>query len=305
MNHLGEIKELSLAAAPIAVCVITNIAPSHIGFLKNIKNVIKAKEEIFYGLKEKEGIAILNADDIHLKGVINRVKRRYRLIKYGINSKDADIKALNLQVKNTISFVKPGLTFDLVFNNTVIKNINMRLLGKFNVYHALPAASIGKLFGIDDSCIKQALEEFTPLSHRMNLTKIKNFYIIDDCYNSNPASLKAAIEVLSEINHKNRKVLILADMLELGEFAFDFHQQIGLLIDKTDINLLITYGELAGIIADTIKNPNIKRFKFKDMQDLLNKIKDILKERDLILIKGSRKMQLERVIDFLKRIPKD
>ncbi|KAF0133320.1 MAG: UDP-N-acetylmuramoyl-tripeptide--D-alanyl-D-alanine ligase [Candidatus Saganbacteria bacterium] len=264
MQDLGEIAELADIVKP-HIAVITNIGEAHLEFLKNLKNTAKAKSEIFKNLQNGD-FAIINQDDEffeHLKSGAR--KNGAKIITFGIIEK-ADITPKDL------------------------KGIKLSLPGEHNIYNALAAIAVANLFNVKKASVKSALESFVPSSKRFIVfnreDKVK---IIDDTYNANPQSMKAALSVLASL--KGRKIAVLGDMLELGKTAKPAHKKIGQFARKLGIDKIISVGALSKEIkAD---------YHFPNNQDAAIKLKEIIKSGDRVLIKGSRGMHLEEIVQPL------
>ncbi len=289
MNSFGEIKRLSEIAQP-KIAVITNIGVSHIGKFKNKEDILKAKTEIFEYL-EKDGLKILNADDDFLY----KLPKDTNIVFYSIQNK-ADVFAKN--IKET--------TFDTTANITCFdKNFDIKLniLGKHMILNALAAIAIGNYFNIPIKDIQNALQNICLSKMRMEIINTENNIIINDSYNASPSSIKAALDVLA--NFSQNKVAIIGDMLELGEFSFKYHFEIGKYAALKNLNTIIFIGNDAKYMLkgakENINGFNTNLYYFENKEKCFEVIKDIIKKDDVILIKASRGMQLEKTIDKLKR----
>jgi UDP-N-acetylmuramoyl-tripeptide--D-alanyl-D-alanine ligase len=286
-NHFGEVDYLAKIARP-NIGIITNIGPSHLEFLKDLKGVLKEKKTLLNSLA-KPAIALLNADDKLLKGLINYSLKRRKIFSFGIDEK-SDFCASNIKLKNTKMEFKVNSKF----------NFQLSTLGCYNIYNALAAIAVGRIFGLSYAQIRARLATFNFPKGRLNLVKFKGLKFIDDTYNSNPLSLSAALAVLGSANCKGRRILIMADMLELGKQKELLHRQIaGSITNSCD--LLIAVGSLARITAEAARKNG---FPAKHIfcctsalaaRDLLFK-KISPNADDLILVKGSRSMKMEDVL---------
>lgn len=285
-NHFGEIKRLSRILKP-TVGVITNIGPSHLEFLKSTKGVFKEKRELLRSL-DKDEIAILNADDEFLPKIKNL---KCRQITFGMDS-EADVRATKIFQD------RDGMEFTV--NERYDFKINV--LGRHNVYNALIAIALGLLYKVDYENIYRALLGFQPQKGRLCLRKIGDIDIIDDTYNSNPESLKVAVKVLSECNALGRKIFVCGDMLELGRHAVKFHTQIGKLIREAGLDCLISVGNFSEIVRDSAIMNGMSReavFSCRDNASCIRILRETLKEGDVLLLKGSRLIRLDEVVDAL------
>ncbi|MFH1449359.1 MAG: UDP-N-acetylmuramoyl-tripeptide--D-alanyl-D-alanine ligase [bacterium] len=287
MSNLGEIENLAQISEP-NIGIITNIGQTHLENLKSLENVFKGKIELLLNLV-KDKIAILNADDPYTSKVKKIFKER--IITVGIKNQ-ADYRVINIKLENDreISFDIEGRA----------KGIKIKRLGLHNVYNASLALAVGYLFKIDLSLIKEGLLETKYPEGRFKLVKKEGKVFIDDTYNANPESVKRAIETLLSISKAKRKIVVLGDMLELGEQALSFHREVGKLIaEKREISLLFTLGELGREIGEGAKDndfPERNIFHFKDKERLILSLQEILKPTDCVLVKGSRLMKMEEII---------
>ncbi len=295
MRGLGEIKTLTNFITP-NLAVLTNIGEAHIGLLGSKDNIFKAKSELLQSLN-KDGIAIINRDDLYFSKTLGIVKDK-KVYTFGIKNK-SDIMADNIR---TVS--DKGMKFTLIVQNDMSKEIYFPLLGKHNIYNALAAAAAAFALGIELDLIERGLSSFKTLGMHMQLSKFyKGIKILNDSYNASPLSVKSALETLVEVAQKNRKIAILGDMLELGEKADFYHQKIGKEVAKLSIDILITVGPGGKIIAQSSKEERmagerIFSFEKNEKIDLSKKLLNLAKPGDYILLKGSREMKMEEILEF-------
>ena len=276
MNDFGQLKELSSIASP-DVAVITNIGTAHIGILGSRENILKAKLEILEGMNDK-GVLVLNGDNDLLKTVKTDLKQ----VTFGLESGN-DIVATDIKMVGEKTICK-------IENN----EIEIPVMGEVFVYNALAAYAVGKLFSLTPEEIKNGIASFQMSNNRMNTIKTTKFTIINDTYNANPDSVKSAIKTLGTF--KNRKVAILGDMLELGENEIKYHQEIGEFCSEK-IDVLITIGVLSKNMFDKFTK---EKYYFKTNEEAETKLKDILKQDDVILVKASHSMKLDTIVNFLR-----
>lgn len=276
MNDFGQLKELSSIASP-DVAVITNIGTAHIGILGSRENILKAKLEILEGMNDR-GVLVLNGDNDLLKTVKTDLKQ----VTFGLESGN-DIVATDIKMDGEKTICK-------IENN----EIEIPVMGEVFVYNALAAYAVGKLFSLTPEEIKNGIASFQMSNNRMNTIKTTKFTIINDTYNANPDSVKSAIKTLGTF--KNRKVAILGDMLELGENEIKYHQEIGEFCNEK-IDVLITIGVLSKNMFDKFTK---EKYYFKTNEEAETKLKDILKQDDVILVKASHSMKLDTIVNFLK-----
>jgi len=282
MKNLGDIIYPDIA-------VITNINIAHMQYFKTVRNLVNAKAKLL-DFVPKEGTAILNADDKYFSFL--KASAKCRIISFGIKNK-ADVMAEN------VSLLPTSTKFLL---NGDIK-ISLTIPGIHNVYNALAATAVSLQFSKDLNLLREGLRSFKPPEMRMQIIRTKNLTIINDAYNANPASTKAALEVFMNINAKGRKIFIFADMFELGTCEVSEHRKIGKLVLESQIDIFITVGELAGLSAATAKESGLsenKIFSFKNTEEAGEKLLSILQSNDTLLLKGSRAMRLENILEILK-----
>ncbi len=291
MSSPGEIGILTKISNP-SMGVITNIGPAHLESMQSTEKIARAKFELPDNMSTPRTL-ILNADDRILAKRIKQKKKDERVISFGIEKK-ADFSADRIKVngKGYISFrVNRDVT------------INLRLLGIHNVYNALAAFVVGSLLKLDPQEIKQKLERHTPSELRMELVQIRDIRVINDSYNANPVSMEKALETLKKIKTSGRKIAVLGDMLELGEETIDFHLELGRKVASLGIDLLLVVGELARFIGEGAKEAGMSSgdiLTFENNQQVSFYLLENLKEGDLVLVKGSRKMKTEEVVLSLK-----
>lgn len=291
MNQPGEIEILSRMTNP-DVGLITNIGPAHLEFMESLEKIAQAKFELLDNM-DKGGNVILNTDDLWLSKRAKAEKRK--VYTFGLEMK-ADFMAKNIS-QNGNGF------FSFSVNNLI--PINLKLLGKHNVYNALAAFTTGSILQVGNEEIKKALESYTPVQLRMELSEVDGIKILNDSYNANPISMNMALETLGEMKTSGNKIAVLGDMLELGEKSFEYHKKIGEKVAECRIDYLFTLGELSSGITQGAKEKGFKSeniFSFKVKKSLLEGLLEILKPEDVVLFKGSRKMGLEEIVVGLKKL---
>ncbi|MCL2512799.1 MAG: UDP-N-acetylmuramoyl-tripeptide--D-alanyl-D-alanine ligase [Oscillospiraceae bacterium] len=293
MNHAGEISPLSKAVKPDAA-VITNIGAAHIENLKSREGILKAKLEILDGMDNSSPV-ILNGDDKYLK---NAPVGRRKAVFYALENNKADIKA------SAITQSDSEIRFSVETDGEK-KEVALPAVGVHNVYNALAAIAAGKLLGVGLKDAAEALKNYAPPAMRQNIEKINGITIINDCYNSNPDSVKAALNALSAIPG-NRKIAVLGDMLELGEYSAEAHEQSGAYAAETGAKAIFTFGKCSEKTAEAAKNHGITDvFDFIDIDEITAALTGYIKEGDAVLFKASRGMKIERVIDNLQFRPRN
>lgn len=291
MSGLGEISRLTAVARP-EVAVITNIGMSHIEKLGSRQNILKAKMEILEGLN-KDGLVILNGDDNLLSGLKGLLS--FRTVFYGINE-GLDYQAFNVRTEG-----ESGTFFEITIGASDYK-VHVPVPGIHNVHNALAAIAAGIELGIPVNEIVKGIDDFTPGEMRLNIVKRNGLKIINDAYNASPQSMEAAMSVLSDIKGAGRSVAVLGDMLEMGDWAEKAHFGVGSLAASARLDCLVTVGKQARYIAEgAVKSgmPGEKIFSFECNRDVSQFLNEFLREGDTILIKGSRGMKMEQIVELL------
>ncbi len=288
MNHLGEISKLSKIAKP-TIAVITNVGTAHIGNLGSRENILKAKLEILEGLSENGYIVINNDNDLLNKWQTEN--KEHKIITYGINNNSKYI-AKNIEYNENAS------TYILEIENGMPERIDVPVGGEAFIYNSLAAISVGKLLDIPILKIEEGIQKFELSKMRLDIKKTEQGYtIINDCYNANYDSMKSAIEYLKNIEGK-RKIAILGDMLELGEFAKKLHEKVGKVISENKINILITVGKESKNIAKVAKENGVQYvYTFDNNKDAIDKINEIITLGDVVLIKASNSMNFKEIVN--------
>lgn len=291
MSGFGEISRLASIARP-DIAIITNIGISHIEKLGSRQNIFKAKMEILEGLSEG-GLVILNGDDKLLSGLKGLLK--FRTVFYGIED-GMDYKAENIRTRG-----EQGSGFEITVGSFEYK-VHIPAPGIHNVYNALAAIAAGIELGIPMEEIIRGIAEFSPGKMRLNIISHNGMKIIDDAYNASPQSMEAAINVLMDLRGNKRTIAVLGDMLELGDWAYKAHFDVGKFAVRKGINYIITVGENARNIArgalDAGALPD-NVVSFESNSEAAAFLKSLVGNGDVILIKGSRGMKMEEIVHQL------
>ena len=287
MNHLGEIRYLGKIAKP-TVAVITNVGTAHIGFLGSRENILKAKLEILENLKPDGYIVINNDNDMLNKWAKEDTK--YKKYTFGIEQ-EADVMAYNIKINGNNS------TYNVKINNKEYF-VKVPVSGKHFVYNSLCAIAVGNLLNIAPENIIKGIETFTLTKNRMEIDKIKdNVTVINDAYNASYDSMKAALEYLKELPG-NRKIAVLGDMFELGEFAEEIHRKVGIEVITHKVDMLVTVGELANYIADEAEYlgmPKDQVIRLNTTTEAINYLNDNLEKDDVVLLKAANGMHFAEI----------
>lgn len=292
MSAFGEISLLTKIAKP-TTAVVTIIGSSHIGELGSRENILKAKLEILEGLNN-DGSLIINNDNDLLNSWNQNNEDDHKHITYGIENESM------LNAKD-ISIMENRSSFEIAVDGNKY-TVEVPVAGKHFIYNSLAAIAVGLENNIDMQDIIKGISEFSLTKRRMEIIKNKsNATIINDCYNASYESVKAALEYLSSIK-ANRKIAVLGDVLELGEFSNQMHQKMGEEVVNNHIDILITVGKEAVTISNTVKNHNkeIEVHSFDNNTEASNLLKELMKENDVILVKASNGMHFEEIVGAIK-----
>jgi UDP-N-acetylmuramoyl-tripeptide--D-alanyl-D-alanine ligase len=286
-NHPGEIEWLTSIASP-NVAVITQCAPSHLEGFGSVEGVAKAKAEIYSGL-QSSGTAIINADDEYANFWKESCEHLSQL-SFGIESVDADVRAKNINILTESASIK----FELSCAQGAVE-ILLPLSAEHNVMNALAASACCLSLDVSLESIKKGLESMSPIKGRLQIKAGKQgVRIIDDTYNANPKSLAAALKVLSA--YQGTRYLVLGDMGELGASAEQLHRDAGKLAKQLGIDKIFTLGELS---INTLQGFGSDSFYCESHDELNETLKNHLDGDTTILIKGSRYMQMEKIVQAL------
>ena len=291
ISDFGEMHRLSSIAQP-DVCVITNIGQCHLENLGDRNGVLKAKTEIFKFLRP-EGHIVLNGDDDKLITV-----KEYEKIKpvfFGMSNE------CQVYGDKIVSRGLKGMTCTIHLGDTAF-TVDIPMPGRHMVYNALAAAAVGNIYGLTTEQIKAGIESLEPISGRFRMIETDKFLIVDDCYNANPMSMKASLDVLQD--GAGRRIAVLGDMGELGENEVQLHEEVGEHAGKCDIDVLICTGKLCRNMAERAQrtNPDLKVIYEPDRESLLEHLKGYVQDGDTILVKASHFMKFEEVVTKLENM---
>lgn len=324
ISDFGEMTRLAKIAKP-DVSVITNIGLCHLENLGTRDGILRAKTEMFQYLSEN-GTIILNGDDDKLSTI--EEYNGIRPVFYYVDSADtivdtaagsaanittdiiADDSGCNIcehmmkhsiYADNIINNGIKGIKCTLHYNDSVI-DVHIHIPGRHMVYNAMAALCVGKVFGLSDAEIQRGIEKLRPVSGRNNIIETGTLAIIDDCYNANPVSMKASIDVLGFAD--GRKTAILGDMFELGQNENELHREIGRYLENTDIDVIVLCGKLMkNAYTYLLEHCTSKKlYYFEKMKDLLYELDKIVKQEDTILVKASHGMEFTKVLEHLKEM---
>ena len=290
MNHFGEISLLTNIAKP-TIAVITNIGTSHIGILGSRENILKAKLEILEGMEEPK--VVINNDNDLLHKWYEENKNKIEIHTYGIEN-NSDIMAKQIELR------EDGSKF-VADNKLENIDITVPVGGNHFVYNALCAVTVGKVLGIENKDIQKGIEEFELTKKRMDIRQLENGAIlINDSYNASYESMKASIEYLAT-HTGERKIAVLGDMFELGEYSIELHRKVGEEVAKNNIDILLCAGENSKYIIEGAKkiNKDINAELFKEKEEITKKLSNEIKKGDVILVKASNGMKFFEICQKL------
>lgn len=286
MNHFGEISTLTKIAKP-TIAVITNVGTAHIGNLGSRENILKAKLEILEGLS-KDGTVVINNDNDLLHKWYLENKNNYNIVTYGIEND-------SMEKAQDINYLESSSKYNLK-NEGVIE---VPVGGEAFVYNSLAAISVGKALGISMDKIKQGILKFELTKMRLDVQKSsKGYTIINDCYNANYDSMKSALQYLNR-TPGNRKIAVLGDMLELGDFSKKLHEGVGNAVVENKVDILITVGKEAKNIAKIAIENNVETHEYTDNNSAISKLKEILEPEDAVLVKASNSMNFKEIVSAI------
>lgn len=288
INHFGEMRKLSTVASP-DICVITNIGVAHLEFLKTREGIMQEKTQMFQDMKPG-GSVVLNGDD-PLLSTIGPVKGSDPIF-YGLDQdKNAvyatDVEPLGLKGTSCTIHLPEG-SFSCV---VPIPGIHM-------VSNALAGSAVGSKLGLTTEEIKRGIESLPSIPGRNHIIQTDRLILLDDCYNANPVSMKASLDVLNM--GIGRKVAVLGDMGELGPDYVALHRSVGEYAAAIGIDLVCAIGPMSKEIAEGAASDDTKALWFETKADFLAQTKDILKDGDNVLIKASHGMEFPEIVEALR-----
>ncbi|MCR4337948.1 MAG: UDP-N-acetylmuramoyl-tripeptide--D-alanyl-D-alanine ligase, partial [Candidatus Omnitrophica bacterium] len=289
-NQPGDIAWLTHVVNP-DIAIFTNIGESHLERLKSPEKVFEEKSQLVRGMK-KTGTVILNIDDRFLKQMLAWKRFSPKLLTFGIeNPADFQAKDIRINDRHQLEFqISEGPQFSLP---TTMRE---------NIYNALAAICCGRICSVEYPAIVKALSQFSSSAHRQEVHRFSHCWVIDDSYNANPVSFRSAVNVLDQFPSKGKRILVCADMLELGRQSKRLHQAMGEEISRAKIDVIFAYGKFSEDIVKTIrkKKTSQRTFYYRQMGALHRRLLELCHPEDVILVKGSRGMRMEKTVEFLK-----
>ena len=292
MNVPGEIRRLTEIAEP-DVGLITNIQKVHLEGMGSLERLKEEKGELFRRMR-RDGTIVVNQDDPRVVDLASDYPGQR--ITFGIEH-PSEVMAKEIQLRGA-----EGTSFTLILEGEVME-IHLRLLGRHFVPNALSAMAIACLFGVEMKQAKEAIENFQSFPMRMEVIPLKGGKtLINDAYNANPYSMELALETLVEVKGKGRSIAVLGDMLELGNFAKEAHEQLGGKVSELAIDFLFALGEEAPIVVESAIRHGfpIERTRVVESHsEAISLLRQMVQNGDWILVKGSRRIAMEKIIEGL------
>ncbi len=290
-NHPGEIAALAKMVRP-DIGVITNVGLGHVEFFGDEAGVAREKGSLLEVLpRNGDGLAVINADDKWCHEL--RAHTNATVVTVGIDN-FADIRGSEIKINGDVKF---RLNIAKKREDVIVR---LKTLGRHQIYNALQAAAIGYFAGMDLDEIRVGLENAEFPHMRMELVTIDGVRFVNDCYNANVVSMKAALQMIRETPCNGRKIAVLGDMLELGEWTQSAHGDIGVIAANCGLALLITVGQSARLIAQAAIEAGMETHRVLPLAtttEAEETIRTLAQEGDFVLVKGSRRLQLERIVE--------
>ena len=288
MSAAGEIDLLARLVNP-TVGVITNIGSAHLEFLGSLDKVAEAKGELLDNLKT-DAAAVLNADDPYFGMLKNKFSGR--IISFGITNK-ADVVAT--EIREDLHHTDFTIT-----SSSESWKVQLRAVGTHNIYNALAATAAAIAASAPLDAVKTGLEDFVPVAMRSEVREIDGRTVLADCYNANPSSMDAAIKTMVSLAAGRRSIAVLGDMLELGPSAAEAHREVGRTVARSGVDIVITYGSLAKDIGAGALEAGMSKdriFNAATIATAARLIKRLSQPGEVVLIKGSRGMKMEKILE--------
>ena len=301
MSAFGEISYMSKLAKP-DVAVITNIGTAHLASLGSRENICKAKTEMLDGMAAGAKLFV-NTDEPLLVASLGK-RPDVQKIKFSINESTGDYRAANIRTTDG------GMEYDLICRDRIVTNVFIPVFGNHNVYNSLVAFGIGHEMGLTDGEIREGLASFVNTGMRQKIYKHGGITVIEDCYNASPESMRAALDVLTGYVSKNggTPTALLGDMLELGDDSCLMHEQVGRYAGTVGVKKLFCYGNMARLIAEAAIKNGVRADKVyvssdtSDPAAMAEMMKPALADGDVLLVKASRGIMAEKVLEAYKNI---
>ena len=286
MDHAGEMAYLTSLVRP-TIAVITNIGTAHIANLGSRAAILAAKLEILEGLSP-DGLVVLNGDDDRLAPLVGQLP--YTVRTYGVDNPACDVRAEDVDLIDT------GSRFAVGPDEYYVSHP-----GAHHVYNALAAIAVGRACGIPVADLQRGIASFTPIAGRQVIEVVAGVRIIDDCYNAGPDSMRAALDVLSLTSGNGRRIAVLGDMLELGDYAPASHREVGQYA-ATHADMIITVGEYAALTAEAPQAAGLPTYHVDTRAEAVDRLAREVAPGDTVLIKASRGATFEEITQGLRAV---
>ncbi|MCK5332617.1 UDP-N-acetylmuramoyl-tripeptide--D-alanyl-D-alanine ligase [Candidatus Parcubacteria bacterium] len=298
VNRPGDMKKMLEVVKPnIGVMTAIGKYPSHVKYFKNAKHVIREKSLLIKSLGKKD-LAVLNFDDQSIKEISKNIKPK--IVSYGLDHSE-DVIAGEVLLGDRKFRTEDGLmgmSFKISYRGTTVPFRLPYAIGKGQIYSTLSAVTVGIHFGFNLVEMSEIISNYHPLAGRMNLIcGFNGSLLIDDTFNASPSSMAVALGAVEKLSAK-RKIAVLGDMLELGEYCESGHREVGKSVFKS-VNMLFAYGSRSKIICKQAEKSGMSEdmiFHFENMDELIRSLKSILEKEDVVLVKGSRVMHMEKIV---------
>lgn len=281
-NHFGEIAYTANIAQP-DYAIITNVGNSHLEYLKNKKGVLNEKVALFETTSARNGIVFINNDDIMISKTMLDYPKRVTFGFESVSDVKGTIQSFNEEGKPVIEITYKDLKIQHLFN----------LYGEQSAKNYLAAAAIALKLGLNKKEISAGISKFKSIDKRLNVKTFKKFVLIDDTYNANPESMRYAIELMPKIKTFKNRIAILGDMFELGDESVKLHSELGRVIKRNKIDIVVTIGELMKNLDLELKKLEIESIHFDSREELTEYLSKYKYPGYVVLVKGSRGMQME------------
>ncbi len=283
MRGRGQIRELAQMAMP-TVGVVTNVGVAHLELLGSRQEIALAKQELIEMLPA-DGTAVLNCDDARVSAMERVMKGR--TVRYGMKA-GASVQAMNVEydIGKTKFMCR---VFDEVYP------VVLPMIGRHNVYNALAAIAVGRVLGVPETKIQKGLQLATQVGMRQEVQTYGAITFVNDAYNANPDSLRCSLSSLGQVGD-GRKIAVLGNMYELGDDAPKQHRAVGASLPDYGIAAVITVGELAAETAAAAQEKGIESYPCTTITQAVRQLRQWVQDGDIVLVKGSRSMQMEQVI---------
>ncbi|MCC6967422.1 MAG: UDP-N-acetylmuramoyl-tripeptide--D-alanyl-D-alanine ligase [Nitrospira sp.] len=293
VDQQGQTTRLCEIARP-TIGVITNIGPDHLEFFGSMEGSAQAKAELLDHLPQ-DGAVVLNADDEYFDYLASRAQ--CRVVAFGASPKAA-VRAANIRTDE-----KGGTIFGLILpGKSRQAEVRIRTQGQHNVSNALAAAAVGHALGLSGAAIAEGLAKFRPAAMRSQISQSHGVQVINDCYNANPASMKAAVQLLAQLGRDKRSIAVLGDMLELGADTKRMHREVGVFLAGQGIGHLLACGVLGQELAAGARQAGMPADRIAELPDAhaaAAAVARMIRQGDVVLVKASRGMRMEQVVDAL------